>query len=97
MTSNKTRRWTAMVLAALLSAIAEPGARAADSGDVPPDLAQWRQARLAALTSETGFLTLVGLYWLEPGRSSFGRSKSSTFVPLMRAAPRRARPRMGGP
>ena len=90
MTTHTTRGCTAMVLIALLASIGAPGARTADSGDVPPELAQWRQQRVAALTSEKGFLTLVGLYWPDAGRSSFGRSKNSTFVLDHPAMPARA-------
>ncbi len=80
MIGNRTRYWPALAAIALLLPIWAPGAGAADSGSIPPDLARWREQRVAALTSETGYLTLVGLYWLEPGRSSFGRSKRSTFA-----------------
>lgn len=90
MTTRTTRRFTAMVLIALLASIGAPGARTADSGDVPSELAQWRQQRVAALTSEKGFLTPVGLYWPDAGRSSFGRSKNSTFVLDHPAMPARA-------
>lgn len=41
---------------------------------------QWRAARVAELTSETGWLTLVGLYWLEKGDNTFGRAPSNHLV-----------------
>jgi uncharacterized protein (DUF1684 family) len=43
-------------------------------------LEQWKANRLARLTSETGWLTLTGLYWLEPGENTFGRAKSNSLV-----------------
>jgi len=43
-------------------------------------LAQWRAQRAANLTSETGWLTLVGLFWLKDGDNSFGRSKSNRIA-----------------
>lgn len=36
------------------------------------EIADWRATRLAKLTGPDGWTTLVGLYWLEPGRSRFG-------------------------
>jgi uncharacterized protein (DUF1684 family) len=44
------------------------------------DLAQWKAHRVASLTSETGWLTLTGLFWLKPGTNTFGRAKSNTLV-----------------
>ena len=66
----------ALALVALLC-LAPAGTVAAEPD---ADLAAWRAARLRSLTSDTGFLTLVGLYWLEPGRSSFGRDQRNRFV-----------------
>ena len=43
-------------------------------------VAQWRADRVAELTSETGWLTLVGLYWLEKGDNTFGRASSNRLV-----------------
>jgi uncharacterized protein len=88
--STLRRRTLAAVLALGVLTFHGTLARAADPSDVPADLMQWRQARVAALTSDTGFLSLVGLYWPEPGRSSFGRSVRSTFVLDHPAMPARA-------
>ena len=41
---------------------------------------QWRQARVANLTSENGWLTLVGLHWLQEGSNSFGRGNQNQLV-----------------
>jgi uncharacterized protein (DUF1684 family) len=41
---------------------------------------QWRVERLTNLTSETGWLTLTGLFWLQPGDNSFGRTSSNKLV-----------------
>jgi uncharacterized protein len=43
-------------------------------------LEQWKAKRVANLTSETGWLTLVGLYWLKTGDNSFGRASSNRIV-----------------
>lgn len=37
-------------------------------------LEAWHQARLEELRSETGWLNLAGLFWLDPGRQEFGGS-----------------------
>lgn len=41
---------------------------------------EWKARRLASLTSETGWLTLVGLYWLKPGENTFGRATGNAFT-----------------
>jgi uncharacterized protein (DUF1684 family) len=41
---------------------------------------RWRASRVAELTSETGWLTLVGLYWLDKGDNTFGRAGSNRLV-----------------
>jgi len=40
---------------------------------------QWKAKRLASLTSETGWLTLSGLFWLKPGDNTFGSAKSNAL------------------
>jgi uncharacterized protein (DUF1684 family) len=40
----------------------------------------WRRERLARLTSEDGWLTLAGLYWLEEGENRFGSDPASDLV-----------------
>ncbi len=67
---------TAVVVGALLSlgsVAAEP------SQDESVRNAKWRAQRLASLTSETGWLTPVALYWLKDGQNSFGRSADRAF------------------
>ena len=38
---------------------------------------QWKARRVASLTSESGWLTLTGLYWLQPGENTFGSAMSN--------------------
>src|ERR1700751_1222129 len=45
----------------------------------------WRTERPRSLTSDTGWLTLAGLFWLKEGENSFGRAASNALV-LDRAA-----------
>jgi uncharacterized protein (DUF1684 family) len=41
---------------------------------------QWRADRVADLTGEHGWLTLVGLFWLDKGDNSFGRAPANKLV-----------------
>jgi uncharacterized protein (DUF1684 family) len=43
-------------------------------------IGEWRAQRTAALTSDSGWLTLAGLYWLKEGDNSFGRAAGNTLV-----------------
>src|ERR1700749_4215109 len=43
-------------------------------------VATWRTERVSELTSDTGWLTLVGLLWLKPGPNTFGRAHTNTLV-----------------
>ena len=62
---------------------------AADSEFLATEKA-WRDKRHARLSSETGWLTLVGLHWLSPGENVFG-SDPDVAVPLPAGkAPKRA-------
>ena len=40
----------------------------------------WRNQRLERLTSDNGWLTLTGLYWLEPGENRFGSAADGAVV-----------------
>ncbi len=40
----------------------------------------WRAKRVTNLTSENGWLTLAGLYWLQEGANGFGRATSNALV-----------------
>ncbi len=41
------------------------------------EITNWQEERAAGLVSEDGWLTLVGLCWLEPGMNSFGSARGS--------------------
>jgi uncharacterized protein len=43
-------------------------------------VSKWRARRLQELTSEDGWLTLAGLFWLEDGDNSFGRAPDNDLV-----------------
>ncbi len=40
----------------------------------------WQQQRTAGLKAEDGWLSLVGLYWLEPGANDFGAGAGNDFI-----------------
>jgi uncharacterized protein len=44
------------------------------------ELAQWQQKRWAELKSETGWLTLVGLFWLKEGENKFGSDAANDIA-----------------
>ena len=63
------------------AAVDEPLRGAAiDSASEQAMVGQWRRERVADLTGEHGWLTLVGLFWLDQGDNSFGRAASNHLV-----------------
>lgn len=44
------------------------------------EVGAWRTQRLERLTSDDGWLTLTGLYWLEPGENRFGSAADGAVV-----------------
>ena len=57
-----------------ISALAQAG----NSYDT--ELENWKQKRIAALKAPNGWLNLTGLFWLKPGKNSFGSDPSSDIV-----------------
>lgn len=54
---------------------------AADPSDsYPASIAAWRAERYAALRRETGWLTLAGLHWLDPGVNRIGTDPGADIV-----------------
>ncbi len=44
------------------------------------ELEAWRAKRLASLTADDGWLSLVGLFWLKPGTNRFGSAPGNEVV-----------------
>ncbi len=44
------------------------------------EIEQWHKNRVTSLKSETGWLNIVGLYWLKEGENTFGSSVENTIV-----------------
>ncbi len=57
--------------------VATAGMAGEDAATEQQTVEQWRAARVAELTSDTGWLTLVGLFWLDKGDNTFGRARSN--------------------
>jgi uncharacterized protein (DUF1684 family) len=51
------------------------------------EIEKWQQSRLASLTKEDGWLTLVGLSWLNEGENKFGSAPSNPVALLKDKAP----------
>jgi hypothetical protein len=78
------------VLVILASASSAPGGsdrgatKAAVMEPVPEnystEIAEWSRKRLERLMSDTGYLTLAGLFWLSEGENTFGSDASNDFV-----------------
>jgi uncharacterized protein len=62
------------------AAIDDPRAGPIDGAAERSIVEQWRAARVADLTGEQGWLTLVGLFWIDKGDNSFGRSPANRLV-----------------
>jgi uncharacterized protein (DUF1684 family) len=60
------------VLAACGPAPEAPKSQLALPADHTSTVEAWQAERLAGLTRERGWLTLIGLYWLEPGENRIG-------------------------
>ena len=44
------------------------------------EIEQWHQNRIKSLKSETGWLNIVGLYWLKEGENTFGSGKENKLI-----------------
>lgn len=74
-----TKGWTVSILLGILVGCATPVPDGAED-DYSASIRQWRDQRLERLVSETGYLTLAGLYWLENGSHTFGTDPSNDIV-----------------
>jgi uncharacterized protein len=68
----------ALLAAALVAAAPLPAA--VDPASEQADVLAWRQQRFASLTGDSGWLTLAGLFWLNPGSNSFGSGSGNDLV-----------------
>ena len=68
------------ILAAVGSCNRRPPKPQIDRAAYAQELSQWQQKRWADLKSETGWLTLVGLFWLKEGENKFGSDSSNDIA-----------------
>lgn len=67
----------ALVCAAVAGAAGLIQGSSADPAAEREMVEQWQARRLESLTSDTGWLTLAGLFWLKEGENTFGRAASN--------------------
>jgi uncharacterized protein len=79
--ANRTRKpHTARVAALVVSTmLIGTGASASDATSEQAAIEQWRAQRVERLQSDTGWLALAGLFWLQNGENTFGRHKSNAL------------------
>lgn len=71
----------ALLSTGVLAGSSGTSSRAEDAAaDYAREIAEWRERRLARLTAEDGWLTLVGLHWLKPGQNRFGSDPANDVV-----------------
>ena len=82
--AGATTRGALALLAVAVCASAAAGAPgAADGAALASEqaaIAQWRAQRAQSLTSDNGWLTLSGLFWLKEGENTFGRGPGNALV-----------------
>lgn len=87
---DRIRRALALLLVGALSTAALGAAPPPDTGDFARDQEAWRAWRLERLTSETSWLTLIGLDWLEEGDNLLGSADDARLRLPADKAPARA-------
>lgn len=93
----RTREKITLILSALVFSFAaacrpepKPASPAAslDQTAYKNDIQKWQTNRLASLTKDDGWLTLVGLFWLNEGENRFGSGeKNPVVLPKEKAPP----------
>jgi hypothetical protein len=63
------------------------GAAALGSGSYEAEIAKWRQEREQELMSDTGWLSVTGLFWLKQGENTVGSNESNRIVLPAHSAP----------
>jgi uncharacterized protein (DUF1684 family) len=79
-------KW-ALLGVVLLSSARSPGETQVASDAYKQEILQWRIDRLANLKAPSGYLNLVGLYWLENGTTLIGAAADNDIIFPKNAAP----------
>ncbi len=78
---NFARKLLLFVCAILLNACSVPDPAAiADMAAYKAELQEWQVGRLERLKAKTGYLNLVGLYWLKEGSNSIGSAPDNDVI-----------------
>ena len=72
--------WLVVPCIAVLMAACGPSSATFDESAHAEEVMQWRAGRLERLKQPFGYLTQVGLYWLQPGSYSFGSGAGNDIV-----------------
>jgi len=72
-----------LLLASLV--LMDSAAQAGTPIDIEAETRAWQKERIASLTADDGWLTLVGLYWLNEGKNPVGSDKGNAVVLPARA------------
>ena len=74
-------------LAILLASCQKKHSEVSVDPDYLAEIEQWHKKRIERLTSETGWLTLVGLHWLQEGLNPFGSDSNNAVIFPPKAPP----------
>jgi uncharacterized protein (DUF1684 family) len=78
---------SAVSIALLATSCTQPAPRI-DSAAYAQEIQQYRVARLAELKSDSGYLSLTGLFWLKEGENKFGSDPANEIIlPKERVSP----------
>ena len=83
----KSARYFILIALCSLIACTQQGEAPLDVAAWQQEVRNWRQQRLARLTSPTGWLSLRGLFWLKPGVNNFGAAADNDIVFPVESAP----------
>lgn len=76
---NTLLKMTSTLAAGAFIAWSSVAGAATDAAGEQASIEQWRAKRLASLKSDTGWLTLAGLFWLKDGQNTFGSAAGNAL------------------
>src|SRR6185503_16718703 len=77
---TKTIGFILLSLAIMISGACRKQAPVVNTAAHKQDIEKWQASRLAGLKKEDGWLSLVGLFWLNEGENKFGSDASNVVV-----------------
>jgi len=77
-----------VIVTLLVASTAPLAAQQTEQAPYSQEILAWRRDRVERLTAEDGWLTLVGLFWLNEGKNAIGSDPSNTVIfPAGKAPP----------